>query len=335
MGRRIGHRARTLAGLLAGAGVLGGCGGVQSALDPAGMEAERLAALFWAMLAAGAVIWVLVLGLAAYAARRRETPWSQRGASRLILWAGAVLPTALLAVLLFHGLRLMPELRAPGGPLRVHVEGEQFWWRVRYHAPGGAAPVESANEIVLPRGQRVELSLAAKDVIHSFWVPPLAGKVDMIPGRTNRLVLEPTRLGTFRGACAEFCGASHALMAFTVRVVEPGEFTAWLAREAAPAIRDTAAGETARQGEAAFLAQGCGACHSVRGTAARGTIGPDLTHLASRPTLGAGILDNTAANRAAFIARVDEIKPAARMPAYGMLPAAETGAIAAWLGTLR
>lgn len=311
------------------AGLLAGCGGVQSALDPAGFEAEQVARLFWAMLVASGVIWVLVLGLAHYASGRREKPWSQRDAGRLIVWGGAVVPTLLLAVLLFFGLRLMPELRAPGGPLRVHVEGEQFWWRVRYHPPGGA-PVESANALVLPVGQRVEFSLSTRDVIHSFWVPALGGKMDMIPGRTNRLVLEPTRTGEFRGACAELCGASHALMAFTVRVVEPAEFEAWLAREAAPA----AAG-MGHAGEAAFLAHGCGACHSVRGTAARGAIGPDLTHLASRPTLGAGILENSAANRAAFIARVDEIKPAARMPAYGTLPDTEIAAIAAWLGMLR
>lgn len=313
------------------AGLLTGCGGVQSALDPAGFEAEQVARLFWAMLIASGVIWVLVLGLASYAARRRGQPWSQQGASRLIVWAGAVVPTLLLAVLLFYGLRLMPELRAPGGPLRVHVEGEQFWWRVRYHPPGGA-PVESANALVLPVGQRVEFSLSTRDVIHSFWVPALGGKMDMIPGRTNRLVLEPTRTGEFRGACAELCGASHALMAFTVRVVEPAEFEAWLAREAAPAA---AVEPAAQAGEAAFLANGCGACHSVRGTAARGAIGPDLTHLASRPTIGAGILENSAENRAAFIARVDQIKPSARMPAYGTLPETEIAAIAAWLGTLR
>lgn len=322
LGRAL--RATPLAGLLAG------CGGAQSALEPAGFEAEQVARLFWAMLIASGIIWTLVLGLAGYAARRRDRPWSQQGASRLIVWAGAVVPTLLLAVLLFYGLRLMPELRAPGGPLRVHVEGEQFWWRVRYHPPGGAA-VDSANALVLPVGQRVELSLSTRDVIHSFWVPALGGKMDMIPGRTNRLVLEPTRTGEFRGACAELCGPSHALMAFTVKVVEPAEFEAWLAREAAPAIAGAAEGE----GQAAFLAHGCGACHSVRGTAARGVIGPDLTHLADRPTIGAGILENSAANRAAFIARVNEIKPAARMPAYGTLPDTEIAAIAAWLGTLR
>lgn len=307
--------------------LLPGCSGIQSALDPAGFEAAELARLFWVMLAAGTVIWLLMLALSLHAARRRARPWSPRAAGRLILWGGAVVPTLLLAVLLVYGLVLMPALRAPGGPLLVEVEAEQFWWRVRYHPPGGA-PVVSANALRLPHGERVELRLSARDVIHSFWIPNLAGKMDMIPGRTNRLVLEPRKAGLYRGACAEFCGASHALMAFEVEVMEPADFAAFLAREAAPA---TAAGP----GREAFLKHGCGACHSVRGTPARGVIGPDLTHLGGRRGLGAGILENTAAQRAAFIARVGQIKPAARMPDYAMLPRGELEAIAGWLGDLR
>jgi len=308
---------------------LGACSGAQSALDPAGFEAEAVARLFWVMLVAAAILWVAVLALAFHARRRRASPWQPRNAGRLILWAGAVGPTLLLCALLVYSLRLMPDLRAPGGPLRVEIRGEQFWWRVRYHPPGGAA-VESANELRLPVGQRVELSLSSPDVIHSFWVPALAGKMDVIPGRTNRLVLEPSRTGRFRGVCAEFCGASHALMAFTVEVMEPEAFQAWLTREANPAAASAEQG-----GQALFLKNGCGACHTVRGTPAGGRVGPDLTHLASRPTLGAGTLENTQENRVRFIAQTREIKPAALMPGFGMLPETEIAAIAAWLGTLR
>ncbi|WP_242662433.1 cytochrome c oxidase subunit II [Teichococcus deserti] len=287
-----------------------------------------VARLFWVMLVAGAVIWLAMMLLALHASRRRQAPWSDRSAARLILWGGAVTPTLILAALLVFGLGLMPTLRAPGDGLRIEVQGEQFWWRIRYTLPDGRS-LTTANEVRLPRGQRSEFLLTAQDVIHSFWIPALGGKMDMIPGATNRLVLEPERTGQFRGVCAEFCGSSHALMAFSVEVMEPADFDAWVAAELAPAA--TPRGE----GAALFMARGCGACHTVRGTAAAGRIGPELTHLAGRHSLGAGILPNDAATIDRFIREVNVIKPGARMPGFAMLPAAETAAIAAWLGSLR
>jgi cytochrome c oxidase subunit 2 len=308
--------------------LLTACVGPQSALDPAGHEAEAVSQLFWWMTGAGGVIWLLVMALSLYASQRLGAPWPARRAARLILVCGAILPTLLLAALLVFGLRLMPELRAPADNLRIAVQGEQFWWRLRYELPGGRS-FASANEVRLPVGRRVEFLLEAQDVIHSFWIPALGGKMDMIPGTTNRLVLEPRRTGTFRGVCAEFCGASHALMAFSVEVMEPEAFDAWAEREAA------AATATAGEGAALFLARGCGACHSVRGTAAAGRIGPDLTHLGARQTVASGILPNSVDNIDRFIRETRAIKPAARMPSFGMLPPAETAAIATWLGSLR
>ncbi|MDB5370348.1 MAG: cytochrome c oxidase, subunit [Roseomonas sp.] len=311
---------------------LAACDGPQSALDPAGHEAGLVAHLFWVMLVASGVIWLLVMGIAFYAARGRHTPWQPRRAGRFILVCGAIVPTLALAALLVFGLRLMPGLRAAGEGLRVAVQGEQFWWRVRYELPDGRA-FATANEIRLPVGSRTEFLLTAQDVIHSFWVPNLGGKMDLIPGTTNRLVLEPTRTGTFRGVCAEFCGASHARMAFSVTVMEPSEFEAWAAAQ----IRPAAVGPVTGPGEGAalFLARGCAACHTVRGTGAAGRIGPDLTHLGGRETLAAGILPNTVANIDRFIRETREIKPGARMPSFGMLPEHESAAIAAWLGSLR
>jgi cytochrome c oxidase subunit 2 len=308
--------------------VLTGCVGPQSALDPAGHEATAVAQLFWAMLVAAGIIWLLVMAIALHAGRGRHAPWAARRAGRFILICGAIIPTTLLAVLLIFGLRLMPALRAPGEGLRIAVQGEQFWWRVRYELPGGGS-FDTANEIVLPVGQRTEFLLTAQDVIHSFWVPPLGGKMDMIPGTTNRLVLEPSRTGTFHGVCAEFCGASHALMTLRVVVMEPGDFAAWTARQAGPASVPGGAGA------ALFMTQGCGACHTVRGTAAAGRIGPDLTHLGGRNRLAAGILPNTVPEIDRFIRQVREIKPAARMPSFDMLAEHESAAIAAWLGSLR
>lgn len=311
-------------------GLVSGCAGIQSALDPAGVEAEAVAGLFWIMLAGAVLIWTAVMAVLVHAGRRQRKVYSQAFAGRVILWAGAIVPTLILAALLAYGLSLMPRLRpwnaeaAADAPLRIEVVGEQFWWRVTYHRRG-MNPVVSANEIRLPVGERVAFTLGSADVIHSFWIPSLGGKMDMIPGRENTLTLEAAKPGTYRGPCAEFCGPSHALMALAAVAMVPVEFDAWLAREAEPSPGIGGAGE------AAFLANGCGACHAVNGTEAGGTVGPDLSHLGSRVTLGAGILPNTQATIARFIAETGRIKPGVRMPAYHALPAEEIETIAAWL----
>lgn len=308
--------------------MLTACGGMQSALDPGGMEADRMAELFWIMVSAAVVIWCLVLGTAVYAARVRPEKHDPIVGRRLIGWGGVVLPTVLLAMLLFYGLQSMAAFRAPGGDLRVEVIGEQWWWRVRYQQADGE-PVVSANEVRLPVGERVEFVLSSPDVIHSFWIPSLGGKVDMIPGRETRLVLEPTKTGEFRGVCAEYCGDSHALMAFSVEVMERDAFDAWLEEQAAPAEP----GES--QGRVLFSQIGCGGCHAVRGTEAEGEIGPDLTHVGSRLSLGAGILPNDEASLKRFIAETTAVKPGSKMPAFGMLPDDHLDAIVAYLGGLR
>jgi cytochrome c oxidase subunit 2 len=306
---------------------LAGCSGPQSALDPAGDGADRLALLFWVMLAGAALLWAGTVALAFFAARTKRGRFDERTGSALILWGGAVFPTVVLTALLTYGLSITPDLRGPGDGLRIHVSGEQYWWRVRYQPKDGPA-VESANEIRMPIGERVEFMLDAADVIHSFWIPSLGGKVDMIPGRTNRLVLHATKPGIYRGVCAEFCGQSHALMAFSVVVMERAEFGRWLAEQAGNATSTV-------RGAEAFLAQGCGACHAVRGTEARGVVGPDLTRFGARATVGAGILDNTRENVARFILETERIKPGSRMPSYSMLTAEEVDAIADYLGSLQ
>ncbi len=318
------------AAAIAGAGLLaGGCDGPQSMLNPAGTEAERVAELFKVMLVGAVLIWAAVIGLAVYAAVVRPGAHPERHASALIVCGGALVPTVILGALLTYGLQLMPSLRAESDGLRVTVTGEQFWWRVRYTTPDGAE-VTAANELRLPAGARVELLLDSPEVIHSLWVPAIAGKMDMVPGRTTRLVLEPTRPGLYRGVCAEFCGPSHALMAFAMEVMEPARFDEWLRREAGPATADAP-----EAGRRLFLAHGCGACHTVRGTEANGVVGPDLTRIGSRHTIAAGILENTQENRERFIAEPDAVKPGVRMPGFAMLPAPDVAAIASWLGDLR
>jgi cytochrome c oxidase subunit 2 len=311
---------------------LTGCSGPQSALDPAGEESHQISTLFWAMATGGAIIWLGVAGLLLYALWPARRVHHERIGGRIILWAGAVFPSVVLLLLLAYALWLMPGLRpfaqASGTGLRIEVTGKQFWWQVIYHPPDGA-PVVTANEIRLPVGERVELTLKSDDVIHSFWIPALGGKMDMIPGRANRLSLLATRPGTFRGPCAEYCGTSHALMAMAAVVMEGEAFRAWLAAQAQPSPN------VAASGASLFERHGCGACHRIAGTGAEGRIGPDLSHVGSRETLGAGILPNSEDAMVRLIARPQDVKPGQHMPAFDMLPADEIRAIAVYLRTLR
>lgn len=313
---------------------LAGCDGPLSTLTPAGTGAALVAELWWWMFGGAVVIWVAVIGLSVYAvyvSRRAHSPRKMRW---LIIGGGAVFPTVVLLALLVWGLSLMPRLRPPvadEGGVRIAVSGERWWWRVTYLTPDGRE-IPLANEIRLPVGEQAVFILTSPDVIHSFWIPSLGGKVDMIPGRTNRMVLEPTQVGVYRGACAEYCGTSHALMHFGVEVMEPAAFADWLALQAAPAEPPTTPEES--RGQALFLAYGCGACHAIRGTPADGTVGPDLTHVGSRLTLGAGILPNEPQAFVRWIADTHEVKPDANMPPFGMLPDDELRALALYLDGL-
>ena len=317
----------------------GGCGSDQSSLHPAGVEAATIAQLFWIMAIGAALVWAAVVGIALYAGFLGPRPHG-RGTSRWVIFAGGVVvPTLVLGALLLYGLVLMPQLRQPAGHdgLRIAVSGEQWWWRVRY-LPGAEAGTEAngivlANEIRLPVGERVEFILTSPDVIHSFWIPSLGGKVDMIPGRTTTLVLQPTRTGVFRGACAEYCGTSHAFMQLLVVVMERDAFEAWLRQQARPARAPTSS--LARQSEQAFASNGCGACHAVRGTSASGVAGPDLTHVGSRLSLAAGTLPNDTDAFQRWIADTHAIKPEALMPPFGMLPDADVEAMATYLEGLQ
>ena len=310
--------------------VLAGCEGPQSALDPSGRGAEQIAVLFWWLAGGAVLVWLIVLGLAFYAIRIKPETHSERQTKLLVIGGGALFPTLVLAGYLIYGLAMIPDLTVQPAEDRAHitVTGELWWWRVRYHTADGRE-VELANELRLPVDERVVLRLESPDVIHSFWVPSLTGKMDMIPGRTTRLALEPTRTGTFRGACGEYCGTAHTLMNFYVVVQEREEYEAWLARQAAPA--EAPATPLERQGRAAFLANGCGACHAVRGTPADGVVGPDLTHVGSRLSLGAGILPNEHDDFLRWIAETEAIKPDVHMPAFGMLPEDDLNAMAAYL----
>jgi cytochrome c oxidase subunit 2 len=311
-----------------------GCQGMQSALDPAGREAEQIALLFWWMVGGVTVIWFGVMGLTLYCVRSRPETFNHRKENWIIVGGGAVFPTLVLALLLVFGLAMLPGLLKPAsaGSVIVAVDGEMWWWRVRYPAPGGETIV-LANEIHLPVGETVEFQLQSDNVIHSFWIPSLGGKVDMLPGRGTRLALTPTRTGLFRGVCAEYCGASHAFMQFDVIVESRDAFDRWLRHQATPAVKPNDPVEV--RGERAFVAHGCGACHAVRGTSADGVIGPDLTHVGSRRSLAAATLPNEIDHFKRWIAHTDDVKPESRMPRFSMLPDDELLALAAYLKGLK
>lgn len=312
--------------------MLAGCQGEQSTLDPAGRGAEDIAELFGWLVGGAVVVWVVVIGLTVYGVSGRSGPHSRR-LGLLVIGGGVVVPTVVLAVYLVYGLALLPDLLrpAPEGSLRIAVSGEQWWWRVRYPLPGGGE-VALANEIRLPVGEPVEFVLESPDVVHSFWVPSLGPKMDMIPGRETRLTLHPIRTGVYRGVCAEYCGTSHARMGFRAVVMEREAFDRWLARQAEPA-RDPA-GPLATRGRGVFDASGCSACHTVRGTTADGVVGPDLTHVASRVSLGAGMLPTEPAAFLRWVAHTEAVKPGVHMPAFGMLPEVDLRALAAYLDGL-
>jgi cytochrome c oxidase subunit 2 len=305
--------------------LLTGCAYEQSALHPAGRDAQELSGLTWFMFAGAVVVWAIVMGVTVYAVLGKKRPRTEKFADAFILGGGVAFPTIGLAILLIYGLSLLPNWTSAEEPgLRVHVRAEQYWWRFSHELPDGSV-VETANELHLPNGMAAEFVLTSTDVIHSFWIPALGGKMDAIPGRTNLLRLTPTKAGTYRGVCAEFCGPSHTFMAFPVVVHEPADYATWLEAERAPAA----------PGGELFVATGCGACHTVRGVTENGTVGPDLTHFGSRTSIGAATLPNTRDNLLAWLADPQAIKPGAAMPGYASLPEADREALADYLMGLR
>jgi cytochrome c oxidase subunit 2 len=327
-------RNRASVALVLLAALLAGCGGVQSVLEPRGPVAADIAALGWVLFAAAGTILLLVVIACWIAVRGSEASRRQLSAPRFVACAGIVFPVLTLSALLAYGVWLT---RASGVPpssakmTRIAISGEQWWWRVLY-LDENASNIASANEIRMPVGTPVELVLTSPDVIHSFWVPSLAGKVDMIPGRTTRLRLQADAPGVFRGQCAAYCGGPHALMALHVVAMPVPDFAAWLARESR--VAEAPHNAAVARGQRLFLAAGCGGCHAVRGTVAIGEIGPDLTHIASRRSVGADTLPLTQANLARFIVDGQHVKPGNRMPPFRVLAEAELEAVTSYLMSL-
>jgi cytochrome c oxidase subunit II len=316
----------------------------QSALEPGGPAAAKIVWLWDLMLWSGSAVTLLVIVLLLVGLLRRRSSTelparadpndSARLGTRWMLAGGVALPTVVLTALFALNLDVLgvtyPQ-HYPATAIRIEVTGHQWWWEVRYLDSIPDRIVRTANEIHIPVGQRIRLELRAQDVIHSFWVPGLQGKLDMLPGRTNTLWLQADTAGVWRGQCAEYCGLQHARMGLVV-VAEPEDsFARWLETERAPAVEP--ADSSGRQARATFLGSPCATCHAVRGTSASGTVGPDLTHVASRRTLAAD-LPNTRGNLYGWIADPQALKPGSRMPRVAMTTR-ELHAIAEYVGSLR
>jgi cytochrome c oxidase subunit 2 len=325
------HRLRLGALAVAAGVVAAGCGGAHSIVDPKGSEADRVAGVWWLMFGLAAAVYVVVAGCILYAATRGRR---RRAQSRLqdnwFIWIGGVIvPFLILVVLAVVTVDTTSALRTSSpGELRIDVVGKLWWWEVRYPGRG----IVTANEIHIPRGTPIDLHLTSDNVIHSFWVPQLAGKMDTIPGQPNNLEFTADKVGRYQGRCAEFCGLQHAHMGVDVIVDTPADFGRWLARRARVPLEP--ASEEAASGQLVFQREACAGCHTIRGTDAQGTIGPDLTDVGSRALLGAGAIENTPQNMRAWIRDAPAIKPGIQMPSFGSLSDRDVAALAAYLESL-
>lgn len=317
---------------------------LQSVLHPAGADAAIIHQFTWVLFVGATVIFLFVMALLALAMRRQARP------IRPAIWifgAGIAFPVVVLTCLLawstWRSAQLAPQTSHQA--LAISVTGKMWWWEVRYRDPASNREIITANEIHIPVGEPVYLGMTASDVIHSLWVPSLAGKRDMIPGRVTGLTLRADKPGVYRGQCAEYCGEQHARMAFHVIALPRAEFDAWLARQAAPSLpADTT---VLQRGRDAFLAQQCQACHTIRGVtdvppfseqariADTSRLGPDLTHVGSRREIAAGTLRNHRGTLAGWIADPQSIKPGVFMPPSQDLDGETLRALATYLEHLK
>ena len=313
----------------------------QSALYPAGPRAEAVATLWWAMLTvAVAVVAAIVLALAHAAYRRRsaaEDPTGPAMERKLTRWvAGSIgLTLVILVAFLVANFALGRAVAAPPRgeqPLLIDVIGHQWWWEVRYQDPLPHNVVTTANELHVPTGRPIVLRMTSNDVIHSFFVPNLFGKKDLVPGHYTQTWFQADRPGVYRGQCAEFCGHQHAKMGFFVVAEPPNEFYQWLGAQRNPGLPPSDSLQA--RGQLVFMTGSCALCHAITGTPAGGRRGPDLTHLASRRTIAAGTLPNTRGNLGGWVVDPQRIKPGAYMPPNSLEPA-DLRALLAYLESLR
>lgn len=292
----------------------------QSVLDPAGPQAAHIARLWWLMFLVCTGVFVIVMAFVAIAVARgrgAHTNDEERGLTLGVV-TGVSLTIAILFVLLVASVwtdRTIASLGAASA-VSISVKGHQWWWEIDYEDAIANRRVKTANDIHIPIGRPVVLKVTSSDVIHSFWVPNLHGKRDLVPGYVTAIWIQADRPGLYRGQCAEFCGFQHANMALFVTAENNDQFEGWLANQRKPAMEPET--ESQRHGREVFLATTCTQCHTIRGTIAGAILGPDLTHVGSRAALAAGTLPNTRGHLAGWIVDSQGIKPGNRMPPNGL-----------------
>jgi cytochrome c oxidase subunit 2 len=316
--------------------IISGCTDNQSAISPKGAPAIHIAHLMSGIVAVCTLVWLLVMVMLIWALLRKRYDAREKTRERVLTTTVSAAVGATAVIIAGMTIASFYTTRDIGVPeetaLTITVRGQQWWWQVIYADPDPALTFQTANEIHIPVGRDVRLQLESADVVHSFWVPSLAGKQDLVPGRSNNLLLRAERPGVYRGQCAEFCGMQHTHMAMMVIAEDPAAFERWVVAQRGngfiPASPDAAAGQVA------FLAKPCAACHTVRGTPAIGATGPDLTHIGSRQTIGAGLLETTRGSLAAWIADPQTLKPGNHMPMVP-LTSDELKSISAYMESLK
>jgi len=302
--------------------LLGGCQGVQSALDPAGDQAGRIAGLFWLFLGVLGAIYLLVLILlvGALLGLRQRAATERTLTGLLTAWTGGTAVIILGLTAFSYGTDARITRLGDDAELTIEVTAKQFWWQVKYVDPQPSRSFETANEVYLPVGVPVRFILKSQDVIHSFWIPNLHGKTDLIPGRVNETSITARRAGVYRGQCAEFCGFQHAHMALDAVAVPAAEFESWRESRLKPAPTPTPEDQLRSEGMQVFLTSPCVMCHTIRGTSASSRVGPDLTHVAGRRTIAAGALPYSRGILGGWIVNPQSIKPGSQMPDIQLEP---------------
>ena len=307
---------------------------IQSVAGNDGQQSALVSGLFAIFLIVAATVYVAVIIFLLWAILRRRREGSREGTLRTVLigWVGvtALILAGLTIATWLYDRELAFAADTPA--LEIEITANQWWWDVRYADDEASEIFRTANELHLPVGVPAHITLRSNDVIHSFWVPNLAGKQDMIPGREADISITPLREGVYRSQCAEFCGLQHARMALDVTVDSRAAFAAWRAAQLQPAAAPATA--QAQLGQAIVTGRQCAACHSIAGTAASGQVAPDLTHFASRRTIAAGTLPMSRASIAAWVADPQAPKPGNNMPKVPLNPQ-ELAAVTAYLESLR
>jgi cytochrome c oxidase subunit 2 len=309
----------------------------QSVLDPHSPQARRISHLFWLMLGLAIFVYFVVTGLVLVALRKRPPrDGDQRATKRwglgrddwFIVIGGVLVPVMILTVVSISTVSSTKALESQPGTVHIQVDAEQFWWRLIYPDD----KVVSANEIHVPVGEPVQLTITSDNVIHSVWVPELNGKTDAVPGQINQMSFTAEHAGTYRGQCAEFCGIGHALMAFVVIAEPKADYQSWLRANAV--VPATPTDPLLQQGKQLLETTSCAGCHNVAGTKATGTFGPDLTHFALRGSIAAVQLPNDPEHLTRWLAHTQEVKPGALMPQIDLTDA-QVQALVAYLESLR